>query len=266
MKLLPAAILLLLVTAAAARAHDTWLSPSTPSAKPGEPVSFDLTSGMEFPKLETGPKPERVERSGYRVGSETGELKTGTTGEKALRLEQAFDTEGVATVWLQLHPRDIEMSDDDVAHYFEEIRASAEIEQAWAARKGKQKWKELYAKCAKTFVAVGDSTSDESWRKPVGLTLELVPQQNPTTIRAGEPAKFTLLRHGKPLGNATLALHCGDGKPRHETTDSTGVATFIIARPGPAMIAHVHLRPPPDGNGKWESEFTTITFAALARE
>ncbi|MBA2432934.1 MAG: DUF4198 domain-containing protein [Chthoniobacterales bacterium] len=261
MKVLPAAVLLLLVTAAAARAHDTWLSPSTYSAKPGEPVSFDLTSGMEFPKLETGPKPERVERSGYRVGSETGELKTGTAGEKALRLEQAFGTPGVAIVWVQLHPREIEMSDADVAHYFEEIRASAEIEQAWAAQKGKQKWKELYAKCAKTFVAVGNpSAADESWKQPVGLTLELVPSQNPTTIRAGETAKFQLLRNGAPLPHAQVALHRGGGKPEFRVTGEDGAVEFKIAAPGPVLLTNVQLHPPADPAQPWQSEFTTVTF------
>jgi hypothetical protein len=259
MRRLLAAGFVTLAGAAVCLAHDTWLSPSSYSAAAGESVSFALTSGMEFPKLDSAIKPERVARAGFRLGAETGELKEFKAAERSLRFEQSFTRAGVATVWLQLGARDIELTDEDVAHYFEEIRAPREVEEAWARQKGKEKWKELYTKCAKTFVSIGNSTADDSWQTPVGVTLEIIPLQNPTTIKAGATAKFRLLRNGEPLPNAALVLQNGGAKPSYEWTTPEGVATFQLRNPGPAMITSVHLRPPDQGK-PWESEFTTITF------
>ena len=254
-----AAFLCLLLSAASCLGHDTWLSPSRYSADAGQAITFDLTSGMEFPKLDAAVKPERVAKAGFRVASKSGELKEFKAGEHALRFEREFGADGVATVWLQLSAKDIELTDDDVAHYLEEIRAPEEIERAWAAQKGKQKWKELYTKCAKTFVAVGNAANDDSWREPVGLSLELVPLQNPTTIRAGDSAKFKLLSNNKPVSNAALALHSGGGNPTYVNTDAEGVATLQFEKAGPALITNVQLQPP-QGDKPWESDFTTATF------
>ena len=245
-------------------AHDTWLSPSTYTAEVGKPVTFELTSGMEFPKLDAPIKPERVAKAGFRLGREEQRLTEFKSGEQALQTERTFRSNGVATIWLQLNPKDIDLSDDDVAHYLEEARASEEVQRAWAAQKGREKWKELYTKCAKTCLAVGDAQGDRSWAEPVGMALEMVPLADPTTLRAGQAAKFKLLRNGESLANAAVALHTeGDAAPRFATTDAQGVATFPLEKAGPTMLATVYLRPPAKGK-PWESEFSTLTFAVKA--
>ena len=245
-------------------AHDTWLSPSTYSAEAGQTITFDLTSGMEFPTLDAAVKPERVAKAGFRIGGGEGVIKEFKPGEHALRVEHQFAKTGVATVWLQLSPKDIELSDDDVAHYLEEAHASEEVQRAWAAQKGREKWKELYTKCAKTCLAVGKAAADRSWAEPVGMALEFVPLADPTTLRAGQPAKFKLLRNGEPLGKAAIALHTeGDAAPRFETTDAGGMVTFALEKAGPTMLATVHLTPPAAGK-PWESEFSTLTFDVKA--
>ena len=241
-------------------AHDTWLSPSAYSAKAGETLTFDLTSGMEFPKLDAAIKPDRVAKAGFRFGGDEGDIREFKAGAHALRFERQFATPGCATVWLQLKAKDIELSDDDVAHYLEEARASEEVQRAWSARKGREKWKELYTKCAKTCFAVGDAQGDDSCAEPVGMALEIVPLADPTTLSVGEQGKFKLLRNGEPLPDAAVALHTeGDSGPRFETTDAQGVVTFPLAKAGPTMLATVHLRPPTSGK-PWESEFSTFTF------
>ena len=53
--------------ATSAFAHDTWLIPEKFSVPPKTTVTLDLTSGMEFSKLDVGPKPERVENAKCRL-------------------------------------------------------------------------------------------------------------------------------------------------------------------------------------------------------
>jgi len=166
---------------------------------------------------------------------------------------------------MQLKPKDIELTDDDVAHYLEEIRAPEEVLRGWAAQKGREKWKELYTKCAKTFVAVGNTEADRSWAQPVGLLLELVPLTDPAAWRVGQETKFKLLRNAKPLANTAVALHAeGDTGSRYATTNVDGVVTFPLEKAAPSMLATVHLRPPAPGL-PWESEFSTVTFEVKAK-
>ena len=254
-----------LVAVATCLAHDTWLSPSSYSTETGQPITFDMTSGMEFPQLDAAIKPERVHQARWRLGSEEGELKEFKPTEHALRMERAFSTAGVATLWMQLKPKDIELSDEDVAHYLEEVRASDEVQSAWAKQKGSEKWKELYTKCAKTIVEVGRGDADRSWAEPVGLLLEFVPLTAPGELLAGQPARFKLLRQAKPLPNTAVALHVeGDSGPRYETTNAEGIVTFALEQSGPSMLATVDLHPPAAGK-PWESVFSTITFETKAK-
>lgn len=251
-----------LVSCATLSAHDTWLSPSDYTADVGQAITFDLTSGMEFPTLDAAIKPERVAKAGFRSGEQTGELTEFKSAPHALQTQHAFTTDGVATVWLQLSPKDIELTDEDVAHYLEEVRAPTNVQRAWAAQKGQQKWKELYTKCAKTSVAIGKPDGDQSWAKPVGMPLELVPITDPTRYRNGAEAKFKLLRNGEPLPNHAVALHAeGDSGARYETTGADGIVTFRLEKAAPSMLATVFLRPPEAGK-PWESEFSTFTFEA----
>ncbi|HSH38281.1 MAG TPA: DUF4198 domain-containing protein [Chthoniobacterales bacterium] len=255
-----------LASAATTFGHDTWLSPSIYSADAGTPITFNLTSGIEFPKLDSAIKLERVHQARWRVGSEEGELKELKPAEHALRLERSFAKGGVATLWMQLKPKDIELTDEDVEHYLQEIRAPQEVQSAWAAQKGTEKWKELYTKCAKTIVEIGRADDDRSWAQPVGLLLEFVSLSAPGELRVGRPAKFKLLRDRKPLARTAVALHVEDDSgPRYETTDAEGVVTFLLENAGPTMVATVDLRPPTEGKA-WESAFSTITFETKGSE
>ena len=251
----------LLLSIANCFGHDTWMSPSSYAAEPGQKVTFQLTSGMEFPKLDAAIKPERIHQARFRLGSEERELEKFQAGAHALQTEHSFPKPGVATLWMQLKPKEIELTDDDVAHYLDEIRAPAEVQRAWAAQKGREKWKELYTKCAKTILIIGSPSAERSWADPVGLALEVLPLADPTALRVGQETSFKLLRKGKPLAGIALALHVeNDAGPRYATSDAEGVVRFPLEKAGPTMLATVYLRPPAGAGKPWESEFSTLTF------
>ena len=87
-----------LVVCASAGAHETWLQPSTHAAATGKSVRFDLTSGMDFPKLENAIERDRVANAAYRSAGATGTLGAPKRGAKALTWNHAFSKPGVATV------------------------------------------------------------------------------------------------------------------------------------------------------------------------
>lgn len=246
--------------AGSALAHETWIMPSKFSAKVGVDVRFDLSSGMAFPHLESAIKVERVARAAFRLGQGEVSLKELETSDKSLVVRQAFSKEGVATVWLDLGPKDIELTDDEVAEYFDEIRATEDIRATWAGQKGRIAWRETYTKHAKTFLAVGTVEADRSWAVGVGQALELVPSSNPLTVTVGGELTVTLQISGKPFANSPIGLQVEGVKERvFRTTDAEGRATFPITLGGRAMLYAVRLLPAQDGRS-WNSDFCTLTF------
>jgi len=246
--------------AASALAHETWMMPSTFSAKVGEEVRFDVSSGLTFPRLENSVKVERIATVAYRLGPDVVALKNLKTAGTSLVVRQAFPKDGVATVRLDSKPKDIDLKDDEDAEYFDEIDATADVRSIWAGRKGRVPWKEIYTKHAKTFVAVGDATTDRSWAQGVGAALELIPTTSPFAIEAGHELTVSLQANSIPVPNLPVGLLMEGASDRiFRTTDTEGRATFPLATAGRAMLFAVDLRLASDGRS-WRSEFCTMTI------
>jgi uncharacterized GH25 family protein len=251
---------LLLICAGSALAHETWLSPSAFRTKVGGEVRLDLTSGMEFPRLEGAIQPERVARAAVRLRGVESEL-SGLSAQKAsLSMRQSFAKEGIATLWFDLKPKQIELTDDKVAEYLDEIDAAPDVRATWATQKGKVPWRETYTKHAKTFLAVGNTGDDRSFGDAVGSALELVPATSPLAARVGNDLTVRLLAGSKPLASVAVGLLTEGGARRvFKVTDADGAATFPLSRAGRAMLFAVRLARADDATS-WSSHFCTLTL------
>jgi hypothetical protein len=239
-----------------ASAHDTWLLPSKASVSEG--VFLDLTSGMSFPTLESAIRPERLLRAGLRVGGQTRPLAK-RAGKKALFLSGSGGGQGVAVAWVELRPRPLELTPAQVEEYLEEIGEAERVGPRWAQRPEPKRWRETYRKLAKAVFRVGAAAADdESWRDPVGLPLEIVPETSPTLVTPGGALSVRVLKGGRPFADFALSALRSEGKRTLKRTDADGRASFVLDRSGPWMLAGVDLRPGKDGD--WESDFTTLTI------
>jgi len=122
---------------------------------------------------------------------------------------------------------------------------------------------EVFSRCAKSLLAVG-GRGDPGFTKPVGLTLELVPETDPYTLGPGAALTVRLLYLGKPLpGALVMALDATDAEsPQQVRTGPDGRATFTLKRSGAWLIKAVHMIPARGDTGaKWESFWASLTFA-----
>ena len=247
--------------AGSAAAHDTWLRPGRFAVPAGASVDLTLTSGMSFPKNESAVAPDRLARTGVRAAGTTGELKVEGARDGALRLSAALPRDGVAVLWAMSRPRTLDLEPDEVVHYLEEIGHSETIGKAWEAR-GRPRWRETYSKAAKTFVRVGKGEGAASWRDDVGLPLELVPESDPTRVRAGDTFTLRVLWQGQPAALPVGAVG-PEGKPQLARPDTEGRVSFTITRRGPWLFRATRITPTASGS-EWESQFTTLTVEANA--
>lgn len=96
---------------------------------------------------------------------------------------------------------------------------------------------------ANAMKAVVGEDSGEAWRYRHGHPLELVPLQDPASLRAGDPLAVQVLLHGEPWQGevkATFAGYAAQGGTNYAltvATDAEGVARIV-----PATIGHWLLR------------------------
>jgi uncharacterized GH25 family protein len=252
--------LLTLIVALVVSAHDTWLAPRRVNVKPKTHVLFDLTSGMAFPSLETSIKPDRVDAAGCRLLNKFAELTKRMNAPKSLVFVGTFNDPGIATCWIELNPRQLELNDKQVDEYFDEIDASQSVRDVWKNMKAPKRWREVYVKHAKTFIYVGDPGGDQSWSEPVNMALEIVPVKNPAALRVGDELPIRVLRKSNSVPNLRVnLLLAGQRHGDFQTTDSEGRASFRIKRAGRYLIRATDLRPSTKPDLEWESDFTTLT-------
>ncbi len=247
--------LLALAVATAAVAHDTWINAGDVSRST---VTFEISSGMNFPELDAAPATDRIRAAGWRLGGKTGRFDN--FGEKMSSLEMSvdFDGQGTAVAWVAFKPKEIDLDADEVAEYLDEIGASERLRRTWESMGADATWHETYTKYAKTFVAVGDAGEDPSCIPPLGTAVELVPVRDPTTIAEGDSLVIRVLRNGYGSeGQAVVAL-CGDsGERTIKYANKSGHVSFMIDAGGPWLFSATELRLQTDGT--WTSDFTTMS-------
>lgn len=257
------AIIILLSVAADGIAHDTWLFPRRTSVPVGTRLTLDLTSGMAFPSNETAIEPARIQDALVRLGGETVSMTRRVKGKKSLSLQANLSMRGVATLWITLKPRTLDLTPDQVHGYLHEIGAPDSIKAMYAVADQKPRWREAYTKQAKSFVFVGSPVSDTSWRIPAGLSFEIIPISDPQKISAGDTAIFKVLRNGRPVVAFPVG-NVGENQKsdRLDRTDSDGIVRIVAPRrAGRWMLRATDLRRPPAGaDADWESVFATLTL------
>lgn len=251
-------LLLVLACVTTASAHDTWLLPAKARVQPGEVVAFELTSAGEFPRPESAVRAERLVARSFRVAGATNALEP-RLAAKVLRLSAKAGGAGIATAWIETRPRTLELKPSQVLHYLEEIGALDTAGAEWK-KSGQAAWRESYVKIAKAYVRVGEPVGDRSWAEPLGLTLEIVPEKDPTDLRPGDELCVRILFDGRSLPGLSVGAVAAFGSPVLKKTDAEGRVSFVLDRPGAWLVRATHLRPAGGQGRDWSSHFTTLTF------
>ena len=260
----------LVLPAAAARAHDTWLLALRAVVPPGAELLLDLTSGMRFPANETAVQPDRVESARVRLGGATDTLLAPQRGTHALRFRAPLRRPGVAVIAVELRPRELSLDSSHVETYLAEVGAPDSVRTAYLRQLpvgGVRRWRERYTKHAKAVVRVTSPqrpapAADSTWREPLGTALELVPAVDPTAVRPGGVLLVRLLAAGQPRPFTAIGFTGpAAGRDQLLRTDADGRVAFPVPQGGRWMVRAVVLRRSASPALDWESDFATLTGA-----
>lgn len=257
------------VLATAASAHDFWIEPSSFRAQVGTEIGLKLRVGHKDDINDVPRTPERIER--FEVLSTGGTAKaTADTGASPAGNFTPKKTGWHVAVYDSNHAYS-----ELPGERFNDYLVKEGLDAALALRKKRghldMMGREIYSRCSKAIIAVGTpSAKDETWKKPVGMPLELVPVTLPTQ----QEPKITvqLLYEGKPLAKAKVEATSPSGQQTSVRTDDAGRATLTLTTEKPEkgfwMLGAVHMKALPEGaNVQWESFWAnlTLSLAATAR-
>ena len=252
-----------MLAASPVSAHEFWIEPQDFSIAADARIKADLRVGQDF-KGDAFPFiPSRF--ASFRLNDRLGETDVeGVTGDlPALNL--APRTEGLAIFTYVSSGDRIRFREWEKFAFYLDLEGLDSIPARHDARGlPRDDITEIYTRCAKTLVAVGDASADAD--RATGMRLELVAGDNPATLATGAQMNFTLLWEGKPLADTQVALfrkgEDGDAGTRTLTrTDASGRAGFTIPASGTYMAAGVHMiEAPADRNADWQSYWASLTF------
>jgi len=265
----------LLVTAALLWAHTTfahefWLMPERFAPAVRAPVEVALRVGEHFVGDPVGfgrPIAETL-----RTVSADGErlltpLLPADLGQDRVAL--AFEKPGTQLIALDTRPFSVTLAPDTFNAYLREEGLDHVLAQRQAHAANTTDTadtagvRERYRRHVKTLLRVG-GRSDDTHRRVLGQTLEIVPVNNPLALAPGRALSMRVLFEGKPLGQALVkAWHQRGGQLTVLRTRTTadGQASLALPWRGVWMVSVVHMVPSTDRERfDWDSHWGNLTF------
>jgi hypothetical protein len=263
----------LLLLSAAASAHEYWLLPDRFAAAPGDEIGIAHRVGTGWPGENFPRDPGRIVRFAFidmkgerPIGGDPGADPAGTVTLRTAGLGLAIYRSTASRVSLEPALFESYLRDEGL-----------DTVVAWRAAHGESALpgEEMFSRNAKAMVVAGaDGASParlaalgghdaQLWRRPLGLTLEIVADTDPRQLASGAPFTLRVLYRGKPLAGA-LVKTFAQGSVVTESrvrTDAAGRATLTLGKPGVWLVNTVHMIDAPAGSGaRWESLWSSLVF------
>lgn len=240
-------------------ACDTWIVADPPRVRSGGTVGLHMSTSTSFPEFETGPRSSHVAKCAWRVGERQGTLTSFVEQDSSLSVQGRVNTDGVAVVFVEFLPAEIDLDPESVTEYMDEINAPESVRRAWKDAGPDAKFHETYTKHAKTFLRIGEGGDATSCLGPVGFAIDFLPNRDPTSLKVGDTLTIKVIRGGDELEGYAVNAVCGaNQKKTVQRTSDAGMVALKIDSPGRWLVCGTELRRNADGT--WESDFTTLTF------
>lgn len=255
----------LVVLAAPASAHDFWIQPQSFHVKPAGTTAMSLQVGHGKDRQKSLMAADRVVRFESITSAGRADRR------KALRLGDAtvdsvltFKASGLNVLAFETNATYSELPALRFNDYLKAEGLTPAITQRAATNATGKPGKETYSRRAKALVQVGNYTpaDDALVTKPVGMTLEIVPEANPYAPGFKEKLPVRIYYMGKPLAGATVMLNNldFDSRPiKRVLSDASGRAVFDLPRNGSWQLNVIWTRPV-TGKADFETVFSSLTL------
>jgi hypothetical protein len=262
-KFLP--VLVLILAAGPLAAHDLFLKLASYFLPAHTPVRVLLLNGT-FSKSEGAVARDRMADialvgPGGRTALDTTAVST-QRDTTILRLR----TMGAGTYVLgvSVRPREIALTGEQFNGYLKEEGIDDMLAERTRSGMLAEAAKERYAKHVKAIFQVGNARSD-GYATVLGYTAEIVPLENPYTLKSGATLRVRCLINGQPA--AGLTVLSGGVTPggaaiseARAVSDSAGIARIRLASGGRWFVKFIRMQHSTQPGITHESQWATLTF------
>jgi hypothetical protein len=248
-------LLLALLAAAPAAAHDFWLQPADfwPAAEVETAMTLQVGHG---PYRQRSPiPPSRITRFGAAGPADADLRLDGLRFQRPGLYVLALETDDRA----QSHLPAIRFND-----YLAAEGLTPAIEARRRDGRTDRDGSEAYCRCAKAILHVGSEGEGDSATRPVGLALEIVPERDPYARPHAAALPVRVLYHGAPLAGALVKLtdlgHDEQPVEAHRT-DAEGRAAFAWPDHGAWLLNVIWTEAlPPSAETDFATTFSSLSF------
>ena len=247
-------------------AHDLFLKLDRFFVAPNENVSIRILNGsfqssegpVDFARLKDV---SVVSPTGTRTNPKEGDFTMDAT-TSLLNLQPTEP--GNYVVGLSTMPREIDLKAKDFNEYLEEDGIPDTLADRKLMNELAKDVRERYSKHVKTIFQAGDKQTD-SFKTILGYPVEIVPQNNPYSLKAGGTLSILCLKDGKPLVNQVVSSGREDGASKlvvgtSVRTDKKGIAKIKIDGIGKWYAKFINMTRIKDTKVNYESKWATLTF------
>ncbi len=258
-------------------AHDFWIVPTSFAIEPGGQIEVRGQTSTHFPTSVSAVAPERIADARVLSASMVEPLTDFSVSGTSLMIRHRPSGRGQRVVAVGLVARSARTTPERLQRYIAlegapELAARYERDGAYPKT---DSLTQMSAKFAKTVIDIGRG-GPRAFSRAAGHALEIVPLNDPSSLRAGDTLSVRVLYRGKPVSGAHLhagvaRLSVSDSAPAPASgdeskdisveTDANGVARFAASEAGMWNVRTLHGAPQPSAAaGTWEVLFATLVF------
>lgn len=246
-----------------AAGHEFWLRPEQHQLALNQPTAISLRvgEGFEGELVGFGQPVVQTLRLHRRAGTQDLQARVPPVAQAGFSL--AFAEPGAQLLSMDSHSFEVELPAERFEHYLREEGLERVIALRQAQGTSAQPGRERYRRHVKALWLV-DGQTDASPGLPTGQTLEIVPLNDPHTLRPGQRLAVQVLHRGQALKGALLKAwhrHGGALIQRQVRTDGQGRGEIELPVRGRWMLSVVHMVPATDtAQIDWDSHWASLTF------
>jgi hypothetical protein len=263
-KFLIATLAIILLTISTA-AHDLFLKLDSYFLQPNAKAIVRVLNGT-FQTSDGAVARERlanVSVHGPGLSASSSESVAWRAEAKTSVMEIQTGGSGTYLVGISTRPREISLKAADFNSYLQEDG----LPDILAARKKNRELgkdaRERYSKHVHAVFQVGNELSDD-YKKPLNYPVEIIPQQNPYSLKVGQTLPVLCLLSGKPLPNQLVIVGWESNNKKLTSigvrTNAKGIARFKLAGKGKWFVKMIHMVPAAEPGLNYESKWATLTF------
>ncbi len=242
-------------------AHEFWLQPQKFFYAVGEKALINFKVGENFSGEDWDLNRHKVERLELHNSAGVADHKADIKKEKP-NVEMLLSDLGTQLVVMQ---SDNAFSDLEGQKFNEYLKEDGLDDILSIREKNKaldKRGTEFYSRHSKLLLQVGNR-QDNTYKKIIGLPIEIVPEKNPYAMKLGESNKFTILWEGKPLFGARVKVwNRKDGQVAIQNiySQKDGTIEFPLSNTGAWMVSVVKMVPSKKEGAEWQSYWGSLVF------